>query len=377
MVTRNDVYTLKLYEWQTTQLLHVVESVIAAAMSCTSEASTDREDESTASENEDSETEIVAVMHLGDPVHFKTHMQKFIQMFMDDLWIIDLDDDDMEEEIEWTSCMLIWLRFAQDAPWSDSTRDDWLSTCQQPLPCQEKMMTCLDTCLLKHEFHNNMWDFAEFERLDCSKPHAASVFITDKIIQLNLKEHEESAQKWKRDVTQGWFENAEEEASAFLKTADTFLREHVVNGVRIIESPIRTNSYVAFMVMSRLASMILFEYSQVRKSAYFEALQNPNPALKLYGVHGELSKLFQEFQLFVSSTRRVFSLTLSILPVLDFMPIIFQGLECPSRTPDPNWKHWVLLKLSLSFCKRHTAISRTAVRKKHQRNWKVARRQKM
>jgi len=60
MVTRNDVYTLKLYEWQTTQLLHVVESVIAAAMSCTSEASTGREDESTASENEDSETEIVA-----------------------------------------------------------------------------------------------------------------------------------------------------------------------------------------------------------------------------------------------------------------------------------------------------------------------------
>ena len=78
-----------------------------------------------------------------------------------------------------------------------------------------------------------------------------------------------------------------------------FLRQHVINGISVVNQVVETRSYVAFMLMTHLSSLLLFGYLHTRK------LQDASAP----GAAGSTeSSLFNGFQLFVSSSNGVFSL---------------------------------------------------------------------
>ena len=114
------------------------------------------------------------------------------------------------------------------------------------------------------------------------------------MVRHSLRGHAESVQKWQQDVVKNWFQNGEE-ASAFLFRANYFLRKHIHNGTSVVNKVIETQSYVAFMRMTRLASLLLFEYLEPRK------LQEASAP----GAAGSSSSLFQGFRMFVSLERRL------------------------------------------------------------------------
>ncbi len=70
----------------------------------------------------------------------------------------------------------------------------------------------------------------------------------------------------------GWF-HTDEPGSIFLSRANRFLSnpEHSINGVRIFESVVETQSYVVFMKMSGLVESLLFGYLEVRKLHFASA----------------------------------------------------------------------------------------------------------
>ena len=67
-----------------------------------------------------------------------------------------------------------------------------------------------------------------------------------------------------------WFENVES-ASAFLLRANRFLRQHLIDGTRILNQVVETQSCVAFMRMPRLASLLLFEFLESHNSEFDSA----------------------------------------------------------------------------------------------------------
>ncbi len=76
----------------------------------------------------------------------------------------------------------------------------------------------------------------------------------------HLKGYAESIGIWESEVVKGWFENDEDD-SAFLLRANKFLRVHVVeDGIQVVNHVVKTQSYVDFWFMSKLVSLLLFEY---------------------------------------------------------------------------------------------------------------------
>ena len=63
--------------------------------------------------------------------------------------------------------------------------------------------------------------------------------------------------------SKGWFEPENvQDASVFLLRANKFLREHLVEGIQVVENVVKTQSYVAFLRMSKLASLLTTSLSQ-------------------------------------------------------------------------------------------------------------------
>ena len=96
----------------------------------------------------------------------------------------------------------------------------------------------------------------------------------------------------------------------------------------ILQGPEKTQSDVAFMRMTSLASLLLFEYLEARK---WDDTASSGPAVGM-------SCLFHGFCMFVSSSRRVFSLTPADVPALGARPTVLQGLRCLSRLSAPAWE---------------------------------------
>ena len=112
-------------------------------------------------------------------------------------------------------------------------------------------------------------------------------------------------------------------------TTKTFLRVHVVeDGIQIVNYVVKTQSYVAFLRMSKLASLLLFEYLEVRK---LEDTSREGPA-------GSERFLFQGFSMFISSSNRIFSLTVQDVPARRVMPMVREGLKCLARLPGEAWE---------------------------------------
>jgi hypothetical protein len=185
----------------------------------------------------------------------------------------------------------------------------------------------LDSCLQQESTSHKWWTRAEFKRLGCNKPFAAAIFVTDVMVQQSLKGHAASGLAWQQDVVKSWFTNGEE-ASTFVLRANKFLREHFVNGTSVVTQVVETQSYVALMRMTNLASLLLFEYLDTRK------LQDTAAS----GAKGGSSSLFRGFRMFVSSSRCVFSLTPADVPAPGARPTVLQGLKCLARLSAPAWE---------------------------------------
>ena len=115
----------------------------------------------------------------------------------------------------------------------------------------------LNSCLQQESTKHTCWSKADFRRMNCTKQCAAAIFVTDKLVQHSLRHHAEIVREWQQDVVKNWFQNGEK-ASAFLFRANFFLRTHLLNGISVVNQVIETQSYVAFMRMTRLASLLLF-----------------------------------------------------------------------------------------------------------------------
>jgi hypothetical protein len=84
---------------------------------------------------------------------------------------------------------------------------------------------------------------------------------------------------------------------------------------------------VTFLHMTKLASLLLFEYLDARK------LKDT----AVSGAKGGSSSPFHGFHMFVSSSSRVFSLTPADVPALGAKQTVLQGLRCLARLSAQAW----------------------------------------
>jgi len=281
------------------------------------DTSSERGDAASESDNDvDLGRESVAIKHPGNPEDFRKEMQGFIQTFLDNCRYLP--------DGEWTFCMFVWIRFAKEADLDETSLKLWRECIKKP--AQQTLLASLDWCLKQESTRHKLWPRSDLKS-NCSKEFAAAVYLTDVMVHHHLKGHAESIRMWESEVVKGWFEN-DEDALSFHLRANKFLREHVVDGIQIIEYVIKTQSYVAFLRMSKLASLLLFEYLQVRK---LENNSSQGPA-------GSERLLFQGFSMFISSSGRMFSLTDQDEPARRVMPFVRQGLQRLARLPAEAWE---------------------------------------
>ena len=148
----------------------------------------------------------------------------------------------------------------------------------------------------------------------------------------------------------GWFRSSETSSDQFLLRANRFLREHVELSMYIVQDVVKTQSYVAFMRLTSLASLLLFEYLGARKAA-----QDAAP-----GAAGGSSSLLHGFGLFVSSSRRVLTLTKADEPAPRAMPTVVRGLGCLSRLSPAEWDLMGPARAARDLCPEPSPMSRTA-----------------
>ena len=154
----------------------------------------------------------------------------------------------------------MWMRFAQNTLQDEVDRRMWREACNHD-PSQENLLSSFSECLMSGSCR---WACDVFEGLECRKQHAAGIFVTSKMICDHLHGKPDVKLKWENQVERSWFYD-DEPASDFLLRANRFLREQMTHSVCILQTPVRTQSYVAFLRMPRLASLLLFEYLNVRK----------------------------------------------------------------------------------------------------------------
>jgi len=334
-----------LKRWQKQELMELVQGITTGSASLRDRGIDDRvlSGANTASEvvetapesGDDAESAVDAAVakHPGNPEDFQEYMKGFIQDFVDYLCIIpDIVDEDTETFKDcpglpdgiWSYCMLVWIRFAKDSCFDGIWREKWRECIK--FPSQDRLLAMLDSCLQQASTSHELWSRAEFERLECSKHFAAAIFVTDVMVRHSLKGHAESVRLWQQDVVKNWFQDSEE-ASAFLFRANTFLRENVINGIGVVTQVVKMQSYVAFLRMTKLASLLLFEYLDARK------LEDTSVS----GAKGGSSSPFHGFHMFVSSSSRVLSLTPAEVPALGAKQTVLQGLRCLARLSAQAW----------------------------------------
>jgi hypothetical protein len=286
-------------------------------------------------DDDDLGCESVAIKHPGNPEDFQKDMQGFIDTFISIKWIIDAAIEPGHETFkvlgpdcpqgEWTYCMFVWIRFAKEAYFDETSLKLWRECIKTP--AQQTLLASLDGCLKKESTRHKLWPRSDLKS-NCSKEFAAAIYVTDLMVRHHLRGHAASLGLWERDVVEGWFEPQNfQDALVFLLRANKFLREHLVGGIQVVENVVKTQSYVAFLRMHKLASLLLFEFLEVGK------LQDNSSS----GPARSQSLLFQGFRMFISSSGLMFSLTDQDAPARRVMPFVRQGLQRLAQLPAEAW----------------------------------------
>ena len=381
-VTENDIARVDLLDWQVTKLSRVVSALkvtVAGGLSLpgpdlneseelySDETKGHRENSGVELAGRDGEhgtkedhwfcdihVESVAAKHPGSPDSFDLDMEGFIVDFVSMRTHVDADAEwgtyDMDlansGSGQWTLCMLLWIRFMRDNSemFEDSVRDGWRSACQDS-PSQLRLCSALTECLTASSTPGHTWKCQVFEGLACRKAWAEAVFVTGVVVHDYLAANVEACGKWERDIVQDWFYDDDSTAADFFARANPFLREHVLDDICILQSPIKTRSYVALMWMQRLAAVLLFEYLGLRKLGCDHPVAGgPNNCnSKVLALHG--------FTMLVSSSRQVFRLTDAVDLAPSARRTVFQGLRCLSQLSPPAMSTMGPVKTAREYAK--------------------------
>jgi len=346
LIKRKD---LKKFEWLKAvprrKLLKLVKKVIAAAHSVSSPRNDNRQEvrspANTRNDNldvsnlsgadtlseigcttgseDDTHFVVWAVKHPGNPEEFPEHMKCFLKDFKNCV---------SKRESSIVPIMLVWQRFAKEAHFDEYEKRIWLEACHDS-PTQKGLMRVLQLVLMRKKTDPPLWDCTKFETLRCEKEFSAAVFVTAMMVRRHLQRHSEMFYKWEQDVVHGWFQN-DDTASEFLDRANKFLRTQI-DGIGVVTHVIKIQSYVAFLRMSKIASLLLFEYVDVRKS---QDAAGTGAAKQRAGVSHELLRGFSSF---VSSAGHVFRLSNADIPARSAIKTIIEGLRCLAHLGDPQW----------------------------------------
>ena len=98
-----------------------------------------------------------------------------------------------------------------------------------------------------------------------SRPSVLAIAVIDCSVKQRLQRDTERLGLWNKVVVKTWFESSNESPSEFLRRANKFLREEFKDVFVPQEAVIDTGSYVMFITISSLASLMLFQHLEMRK----------------------------------------------------------------------------------------------------------------
>jgi hypothetical protein len=329
-----------LKRWQKQELLELVQQITAASASLRDRQLDDstRSAATTASERgetSDSEDEhlptIVAAYSLGNAEDVLAHVKSGI---IKD--IMGPEDDQADEKL--SLCTYLWVSFLRGAKYKsrDAKKreiEDWMKELFVPQKAHlydeeiaEKVHGFLDHVVEHKLLEEIRGKTRAYPRVPC----VGAVAIIDKVVEYLLLRQSKDAKRWgtwQDEVVGTWYSSGNQTPRAFLLRANKFLRRHVDKETELM-TYVTTWSYVAFMRMTSLASLLLFEYLEARK---LQEAFTP-------GAAGRNISPFHGFRTFVSSSKRVFALTEADAPDARAMPIVQQGLRCLSRLSASAWE---------------------------------------
>jgi len=283
-------------------------------------------DNSEASDSEDDLSHsVVAGYHLGNMDEILARLKMFFHDLMH-------ENSLRETNGNLSLCTILWISFLRGARYPASEVGafeqlmdrifDGVGPSEDDLALQVHLIVGgLGAHTLLGTIRKTMDEFS-------TRPCVASVAIIDHMVTKLIVNDDVRLDKWNDDVVGGWYRSRVKPLSAFLARANEFLRDDV-GSVQLLAC-VQTQSCVAFLRMSKVAAHIFFEYLDVRKR---KELSSPRAA----GAVQCSSSLWHGFQLFISNTHRMSSLTRQHEPAQIALPIIRQGLECLAHLPAHIW----------------------------------------
>ena len=174
---------------------------------------------------------------------------------------------------------------------------------------------------------------AKWER----KKDVAAVAVIDCVVQQCLVADQDKLDKWVTQVIAGWYES-EEGTSAVLKRANAFMEDHILSIQVPVGAAVDTASYGMLMLMSLLASLLLFTHLELRKRGWLQPRQTTLASTAgATSAAGMQSACPHGFVLLISSSGRSFSLTPGDRPPGAVMAVAVQGLRCLARLDRGTW----------------------------------------
>ncbi|EKX41240.1 hypothetical protein GUITHDRAFT_142158 [Guillardia theta CCMP2712] len=262
------------------------------------------------SEDETCQSELVIARNVGNKDDFEIHMTCFLQGFgrfsgspqitiNDSRQVMETEGGSGGGGGEWTMCMLLWLKVVKDARMGEEWREKW-DRCIAQSASQNKLLRMLDTILEHGDVKYKYWNRDKLAEWGRKKRFASVVFLTDELVSACLPDKESCRRAWHRRVMKDWDVN-KEDVGQILGRMNKFLWSRA-EAIEIITNVIETGSYVCYMRMEKIASLILFEYLETYKREKMAETTRE-------GKHvSSLPSLFQGFSLLASSSSKQFAL---------------------------------------------------------------------
>jgi len=293
--------------------------------------------------------EVVCMYNTGISEDLGQHVKKLLGQFdlYYEFYAPNSTDDSTELSAEatfgvptefsghWTLCMLIWSAFLSRSNISKENADNW-KRCLQDSPKQEDLLPEIDRLIkadkvMGHAMLDQIKLIVEKDEYRFSRPVAA-IAVIDCMVQEYLAEGEKL--EWTANVVKPWYDSRELKTEDVLRRANIFLRKSI-NGIKILLKAFETGSYVVFMTMKPVASVLLFQHLELRKLGCMQAVKAASSSAA--GAAGASLPSLYGFDLFASSGGRV-SHAADADRSAPYMPAIIQGLRCLTHLRDAEWE---------------------------------------
>jgi len=317
-------------------------------------------------------TEVVCMYNEGDPDELRQHVKTLLEVFNAEIAFggiynynapnsvndsTKLSDqamcaDPLEDAGHWTFCMLLWSVFVAGAIFPKEIADQWkqlLQTNSNQEDLLPKINEFIDTGKIEgHLLMETIKKIVEKDQHRNSRPVAA-IAVIDSMVKEHLSEGEKH--EWTTNVIQPWYDSSDLHTDDVLLRANNFVRdlEGGFGGIKILLKAFETGSYVVFMTMSSLASLLLFQLLELRNLRFVQSGKAEDA-----GSSQAAEPLLHGFQLFASSEGGVFHATDADRPARN-MPII-QGLRCLAHLRDSDWETLGPVKTAREFLQEEQCV---------------------